>query len=299
MARVFLLGVLGLCSSNSTPSSLNGLVVDLQGRQLLNVADMSVVRGSASISTRQLSLFTALLATPDPFRPLLAQFPELVGSDFADLYPMHGVVHHVETSGSPVFAKPRRIDAQKLAVAKTEFLKMEKAGIIRQSTSAWASPLHMVPKPDGSWRPCGDYRCLNTVTTPDPYPVPHIQDFTQRLSGKSVFTKLDLVKGYYQVNMHPADIPKAAIITPFGLWEFVVMPFGLRNAGNRFQRMMDLVGTGLNFTFIYLDDILIASSNMEEHLVHLTKHLDAIKSFPAPADRQQLQRFLGMVNFYR
>ena len=318
----------------------HGLVVDLQGHQLLNIADMSVVRGSTSASSRQSSLYTALLATPDPFRPLLAQFPELVGSDFADLNPKHGVVHHVETSGPPVFAKPRRLDAQKLAVAKAEFLKMEKAGIIRRSTSAWASPLHMVPKPDGSWRPCGDYHRLNTVTTPDRYPVPHIQDFTQRLSGKSVFTKLDLVKGYYQVNMNPADIPKTAIITPFGLWEFVVMPFGLRNAGNTFQRMMDRVGAGLDFAFIYLDDILIASSTMEEHHVHLqqvferlsefglvinpakcafgrssieflghavsaagvaplTKHLDAISTFPAPADRQQLQRFLGMVNFYR
>ena len=257
----------------------HGLVVDLQGHQLLNIADMSVVRGSTSASSRQSSLYTALLATPDPFRPLLAQFPELVGSDFADLNPKHGVVHHVETSGPPVFAKPRRLDAQKLAVAKAEFLKMEKARIIRRSTSAWASPLHMVPKPDGSWRPCGDYRRLNTVTTPDRYPVPHIQDFTQRLSGKSVFTKLDLVKGYYQVNMNPADIPKTAIITPFGLWEFVVMPFGLRNAGNTFQRMMDRVGAGLDFAFIYLDDILIASSTMEEHHVHLQQVFERLSEF--------------------
>ena len=87
-------------------------------------------------------------------------------------------------------------------MAKAEFLKMEKAGIIRRSTSAWASPLQMVPKPDGSWRPCGDYLRLNTVTTPDRYPVLHIQDFTQRLSGKSIFTKLDLVKGYYLPGEH-------------------------------------------------------------------------------------------------
>ena len=74
-----------------------------------------------------------------------------------------------------------------------------------------------------------------------------------------MFSQIDLVKGYYQVNMHPADIPKTAIITPFGLWEFVVMPFGMRNAGNMFQRLMDRVGAGMDFVFIYLDDILVAS----------------------------------------
>ena len=117
------------------------------------------------------------------------------------------------------------------------------------------------------------------MTTPERYPVPHIQDFTQRLSGKSVFSKLDLVKGYYQVNMYPADIPKTTIITPFGLWEFVVMPFGLHNAGNTFQCMMDQVGASLDFTFIYLDEILITSSNMEEHLVHLQQVFECLSEF--------------------
>ena len=110
-------------------------------------------------------------------------------------------------------------------------------------------------------------------------PVPHIQDFTQRLSGKSVFSKIDLVKGYYQVMMHPVDIPKTAIVTPFGLWEFVVMPFGLRNAGNTFQLLMDRVGTNLGFCFIYLDDILVASADMEEHMDHLHQVFNRLSDF--------------------
>jgi hypothetical protein len=98
-----------------------------------------------------------------------------------------------------VLARPRRLAPDKLKIAEGEFKKLEKAGIIRRSNSAWASPLHMVPKKDGSWRPCGDYRRLNTITTPDRYPLPNMQDLTNGLHGCTVFSKLDLVKGYHQV----------------------------------------------------------------------------------------------------
>jgi cytoskeleton-associated protein 5 len=93
----------------------------------------------------------------------------------------------------------------------------------------------MMKKPDGSGRPCGDYRQLNLATTPDKYPVPNIQDLSSRLHGCTVFSKLDLRKGYYQIPVRPQNVPKTAIITPFGLWEFNQMPFGLRNAGQSFQ----------------------------------------------------------------
>jgi hypothetical protein len=88
----------------------------------------------------------------------------------------------------------------------------------------------MVPKPNGSWRPCGDYRQLNNVTIPDKYPLPNMQDLSSFLHDAKIFSKIDLTKGYYQVPMDEADIPKTAIITPFGLFEFLFMPFGLANA---------------------------------------------------------------------
>ena len=121
----------------------------------------------------------------------------------------HTVLHEINTSGRPVASKYRRLDADKLAAAKEEFRSLEKQGIIRRSSSSWASPLHMVKKTDGSWRPCGDFRRLNLQTEPDRYSVLNIADLTAKLHG--VFSKLDLRKGYHQVLVKPADVPKTAI----------------------------------------------------------------------------------------
>ena len=129
---------------------------------------------------------------------------------------------------------------------------MEAMGIVRRSSSPWSSPLHVVPKPSVGWRPCGDYRRLNTVTVDDRYPVPRLQDFTATLAGKTNFSKIDLVRAYHQVPMTPNYIPKTAVISPFGLYEFLWMHFGLKNADQAFQRLMDKVCQGLARVFLYI-----------------------------------------------
>ena len=140
------------------------------------------------------------------FTDVLAAYPAIAVPKFDPAsVPAHGVQHVVPTSGPPVFARARPLFAEKLSVAKAEFDKMLEMQIIRPSSSPWASPLHMVPKPKGSWRPCGDFRRLNHVTCDDRYPLPHIHSFGATAAGSSVFSVVDLVRGYHQ-------IPMAAVI---------------------------------------------------------------------------------------
>jgi len=134
---------------------------------------------------------------------------------------------------------------------------------VERGKGQWACPLHMVPKPNNEWRPCGDYRRLNAVTVPDRYPIPHVQDFAAKLAGTTVFTKIDLVKGYHQVPVEHASQEKTAIVTPFGLFQYRRMPFGLRNATQTFQRLMDVVIQPVPAAMVYIDDVLVASRTEE------------------------------------
>lgn len=215
----------------------------------------------------------------EPARQILSEFPELTSPGRTTLPPpTDRVVHNIDTgSASPVNAGRRRFSPDKQAAIKAEISSLLSAGIVRASDSCWSSAVHLVPKPGGKYRLTGDYRLLNAVTKRDSYPIPHLNDCSVNLHGKSVFSKVDLLRAYHQVPVSADDIPKTAVLTPAGLYEYVYMPFGLRNAPATFQRYMDNIFRELDCVFVYIDDILVFSSNFEEHQQHLRQVFQVLK----------------------
>ena len=205
----------------------NGLLVDMQSKRLVNATSFA---SSTLRQSNQTPLGLHHVTSNDPYLRLLEQFPTITRPELSSKSVRHGVEHCIQTEGPPVLARARRLPPDKLGIAKVEFRKMEDMGIIRRSDSLWSSPLHMVPNNSGSWKPCGDYRSLDDVTTADRYPVPHIQDFASQLAGASIFSMLDLVRGYHQILVAAKDVSKTAVITLVGLFEFLRTPFGLNNA---------------------------------------------------------------------
>lgn len=247
------------------------LVVDCRNNTLRDSTTNQIAH--ITLNTSQvMSVKVKTPTIPSDVELIFKQYPSLTSPHQNKKSPPTTFYHHIDTqSSSPVFSKPRKLSEDKLKTAKESFKKLQQDGIISQSKSPWCSPLHLVSKSDGGNRYVGDYRALNTITVPDRYPIPNMNNISSKLHNKTVFSKIDLVQAFHQIPVHPNDIQKTAITTPFGLFEYNYMPFGLRNASNTFQRFMDHIFQDLSCVFTYIDDILVFSDNNESHLKDLAK----------------------------
>ena len=181
----------------------------------------------------------------------------------------------------PMRQPPYRIPLTKRRIVDVELEKMLAEGIIEPSSFAWASPITLQPKKDGSTRFCVDFRRLNSVTKKDAHPLTHIQDIFDTLSGAKVFSTLDLKSGYWQIEMDPHSKEQTAFVCHRGLFQFCRMPFGLCNAPDVFQRLMNKVLAPYigRSTMVYLDDIVIYSHTEEEHDQHLREVFEALRAY--------------------
>ncbi|KAJ2941462.1 hypothetical protein O0L34_g3683 [Tuta absoluta] len=195
----------------------------------------------------------------------------------------------VTTSEDPISVPPYRLPPGRREILKTEIDKMLREGVIEPCSSPWAAPVVLVPKPNGSIRLCVDYRRLNAITVPDTNPIPRIDDLLHAAKPTPYMTSLDLKAGYWQVKIRPEDEDKTGFITPFGIYRFKRMPFGLRNAPATFQRLIDRFRLKLEHIKIlaYLDDIIIFSETFDKHLTDLRDVLQKMREFNLTVNEQK------------
>ena len=187
-------------------------------------------------------------------------------TEFSDIFPdVPGkttcALHNVDVGdATPIKQNPYCVNPQKLEFMRKEVDYMLKHGIIEPSQSNWSSPCLLVPKSDGSYRFCTDYRKVNAVTKSDSYPIPRVEDCIDRIGCAKYMTKLDLLKGYWKVPLIPAAKEISAFVTPEGFFRYKVMPFGMKNAPATFQHMINKIIRDLDGCEAYIDDVVVFGS---------------------------------------
>ena len=210
---------------------------------------------------------------PGEVQNLINMYPNLLEPSFNDLSTKHGVTHKINTgSATPTKCKVRPLmaNSEKAIKGKEAWDQMERLGVVERvdpnAKTEWGSPLHLVPKPNNGIRPCSDFRQLNSKTVPDSYPISSLKSFTKNLRGSKVFSKIDLFSAFHNVVIDTSDVPKTTTLTPWGVFVYKRLAFGLAGAPSTFSKLIDSVLAGVEGIYTYLDDILVHSPDMDSHL---------------------------------
>ncbi|XP_041862171.1 uncharacterized protein LOC121653037 [Melanotaenia boesemani] len=233
-------------------------------------------------------------------RSLLQKFQSVFSTHEGDIGCTNLISHDIPLVDEvPVRQRFRRIPPSEYEAAKAHIRQLLETQVIRESSSPYASPIVLVKKKDGSLRLCVDYRLLNSKTRKDAFPLPRIEESLDALSGAKWFSTLDLAAGYNQVPVTEKDKAKTAFCTPFGLFEWNRMPFGLCNAPSTFQRLMERIfgdqhGQSL---LLYLDDVVVFSSTVEEHMNRLDAVLGRLQKEGLKAKLEKCSFFKTEVSY--
>jgi len=203
---------------------------------------------------------------------VVCEFPDVFPEDLPGLPPDRDIEFKIDLipGTAPISRRPYRMPPNELAELKKQLQELMEKGLIRPSSSPWGCPALFVKKKDKSLRMCVYYRPLNAMTIKNKYPLPRIDILFDQLAKAKVFSKIDLRSGYHQNKIRPEDIPKTAFSTRYGLYEYLVMSFGLTNAPAHFLYLMNSVFMPEldKFVVVFIDDILVYSKNAQDHEKH-------------------------------
>ena len=231
---------------------------------------------------------------------LLGNYSKCFSQNDQDLGLTNLTTHVIETGNAkPIKQPPRRVPLAFTGEDKKSIDELHQAGVIRPSSSPWASPLVLVRKKDGKVRTCVDYRQLNKITENDAFPIPRTQDCLDALAGSIYFSSMDITSAYHQIPVREEDIPKTAFCSKYGLWEWTRLPFGLCSATATFQRTMELALSNLQWStcLIYLDDVVVFGKTFQEHLSRLEAVLARIQNAGLKLKPRKCHFFQNHVEF--
>jgi hypothetical protein len=213
--------------------------------------------------------------------PVVCEYPDVFPDDLPRMPPDRDIefIIELQPGTAPISKRPYRMPPNELAELKVQLQDLLDKGFICLSTSPWGCPALFVEKKDNSLRLCVDYRPLNAVTIKNKYPLPRIDILFDQLAGAKVFSKIDLRSGYHQIKIKPCDIPKTAFSTRYGLYEYLVMSFGLTNAPAYFMYLMNSVFMPElhKLVVVFIDDILMYSKTNEDHTNHIRVILQRLR----------------------